>query len=249
MKKFVLLLMICCLLTACGAKSEAVADAPAQATNSITVTEAPTEATDGEVVVEEAAEGVTVSPLPATIDINALDNCMVAVSFEKGDAYVDDAGVMQLDVTVYTYDLYDMVEIANLAEGDTIVIQGQDVVVTSLETIESGILLINGGTENGGYDLWHNDSGVYFEQGYDDAKAYYALGSVTIPVSAACAIPSSRTSSRSKTACTPTTALPSSIPPRSTPSLPAKRLLRNKYTQKIRLLFREADMFFGHSVT
>ena len=184
MKKLVLLLMICFLLTACGAKSEAVADAPAQATDSMTVTEAPTEATDGVVVVEEAAEGVTVSPLPATIDINALDNCMVAVSFEKGDAYVDDAGAMQLDVTVYTYDLYDMVEIANLAEGDTIVIQGQDVVVTSLETIESGILLINGGTENGGYDLWHDDSGVYFEHGYDDAKAYYALGSVTIPVSA-----------------------------------------------------------------
>ena len=115
--------------------------------------------------------------------MNALDNCTLAVSFEEGDAYVDDTGAMQLDVTVYTYDLYDMVDIANLKEGDTIVIQGNEVAVETVETLESGLVFINGGMENGGYDLWHNDSGVYFEHGYNDAKSYYALGEATIRVS------------------------------------------------------------------
>ena len=40
------------------------------------------------------------------------------------------------------------------------------------------------GMENGGYDLWHGDSGVYFEHGYNDVKSYYALGEATIRVSA-----------------------------------------------------------------
>ena len=130
---------------------------------------------------EEAAKIV---PLPTTIEMNALDNCTLAVSFEEGDAYVDDTGAMQLDVTVYTYDLYDMVDISNLKEGDIIVVQGNEVVVETLETLESGLVLVNGGMENGGYDLWHEDSGVYFEHGFNDAKSYYELGEATIKVSA-----------------------------------------------------------------
>lgn len=90
---------------------------------------------------------------------------------------------MQLDVTVYTYDLYDMVDIASLKEGDFIVIQGTEVLIESLETLESGILLINGGMENDGYDLWHDESGVYFEHGYNDMKSYYPIGETTMRVS------------------------------------------------------------------
>ena len=171
MKKLLVLLMICCMCTACGTKEEA-AEVPEQIVE--TVEEEKVEVT------EEAAK---ISPLPTTIDMNALDNCTLAVSFEEGDAYVDDTGAMQLDVTVYTYDLYDMVDIANLKEGDTIVIQGHEVAVETVETLESGLVFINGGMENGGYDLWHNDSGVYFEHGYNDAKSYYALGEATIRVS------------------------------------------------------------------
>lgn len=51
-----------------------------------------------EETVNEEQDAVTVSPLPCTIDMNALDNCTLAVSFEKGDAYVDDTGAMRLDV-------------------------------------------------------------------------------------------------------------------------------------------------------
>lgn len=176
MKKLVLLLMICCLCTACGAKDETVADAPEQ-------TEEMMQVADGDVKETEESENAKIVPLPSTIDMNALDNCTLAVSFEKGDAYVDDTGAMQLDVTVYTYDLYDMVDIANLKVGDIIVIQGNEVLVESMETLESGLLFINGGMDNGGYDLWNDDSGVYFEHGYNDVKSYYPIGKATIRVS------------------------------------------------------------------
>ena len=182
MKKLLVLLMICCICTACGTKEDAV-EVPEQAVEAV---EDEKEEVTEEAVVEEAeaAEGTKIVPLPTTIDMNALDNCTLAVSFEEGDAYVDDTGAMQLDVTVYTYDLYDMVDISNLKEGDIIVVQGNEVVVETLETLQSGLIFINGGMENGGYDLWHGDSGVYFEHGYNDVKSYYALGEATIRVSA-----------------------------------------------------------------
>ena len=136
----------------------------------------------------ELAEDVTetevkVSPLPITIDINHLDNCTVAVSLEKGDAYVDDTGAMQMDVTVYTYDLYDMVDIATLKEGDIIIIRGEEVKITSLERIDKG-LLINGGLDENGYELRTEEETVWYEIGYSDMKSYYEVGKATIRVSA-----------------------------------------------------------------
>ena len=134
--------------------------------------------------IEEVTETNTIiSPLPVTIDINNLDNCTVAVSLEQGDAYVDDTGAMQMDVTVYTYDLYDMVDISSLKEGDVIVIREQEVKITSLERNEKE-LLINGGLDNGGYEFGTDDTTVWYECGYNDAKSYYELGEVTIRVSA-----------------------------------------------------------------
>ncbi|MBP3592992.1 MAG: hypothetical protein J6J44_00545 [Lachnospiraceae bacterium] len=112
-----------------------------------------------------------------------LDNCTVAVSFNKGDAYVDDNGIMQLKVKVYTYDLYDMVDIALLKEGDTIILRGEEVLVNSLVRTEHGSVQINGGLDVGGYELITNENTVYFETGYSDVKAYYELGEATLPVS------------------------------------------------------------------
>lgn len=123
-----------------------------------------------------------VVPLPNTVNMDELDNCTVAVSLEKGDAYVDDTGAMQMDVTVYTYDLYDMVDIDSLKEGDTIVIRGNKVTVESLEKNDRG-LLINGGLDNNGYEFKTDDTTVWYECGYNDAKSYYELGKTTIRVS------------------------------------------------------------------
>lgn len=199
MKKSALFLLICCLCTACGTKEAPAANATEKTTEvteaakiaestevkeTVEITEA-IETTEAAETTETAiAEVSVITPLPTTIDMDALESCTLAVSFEEGDAYVDDNGIMQLDVTVYTYDLYDMVDIATLKEGDIIEILGEEVPVESLERVESGLLFINGGLENGGYDFWHNDSGVFFEHGYNDAKTYYPIGETTLRVSA-----------------------------------------------------------------
>jgi hypothetical protein len=124
-----------------------------------------------------------ISPLPETLDINALDNCTVAISLENGGVYVNDSGKMVMDVTVYSYELYDMVDIASLKENDVILRKNEEVKVTEIERLETGLVCINGGEENGGFDLVSNDSTVYYESGMNDIKAYYELGSVTLPVS------------------------------------------------------------------
>ena len=132
---------------------------------------------------EEETTSNTILPLPSTIDMDNLDNCTLAISLEEGGAYVDDTGAMQMDVIVYDYDLYDMVDMASLKEGDVIVIREQEVTVTSVERSEKSIF-INGGLDNNGYEFGTDDTTVWYERGYSDAKSYYEVGKATIRVSA-----------------------------------------------------------------
>lgn len=167
-KLFLLLLMLCMLLAACAASGETPAPSTAPSV---------TEAAPAETEAATAAPNVLM-PMPASIDLNDLDNCTVPVSLEKGDAYVDDEGIMRMKVTVYTNDLYDMVDIARLQVGDTIVIRQQNVQVTSIEEDEFGDKLINGT-----YCLRSGDDGVFYEVCENDSLYLYALGQATVRVS------------------------------------------------------------------
>ena len=128
-------------------------------------------------------ENNTVLPLPVTVDINNLKDYTAAVSLEKGDIYTDEEGTPWMKATVYAYDLYDMVDIAALKEGDTIVRLGKEVKITELNRRDTGLVSINGGEENGGFDLFTDGSTVYYEMGMSDVKAYYELGEVTLEIS------------------------------------------------------------------
>lgn len=132
---------------------------------------------------EIESNGAKIIPLPSTINVNDLKDCTVAVSLNKGDAYVDDSGIMQMKVTVYDYDLYDMIDISKLAVGDIIVIGGKDVVVSKIERNSIGSVIINDGIDMGGYELATDESGVFYEIGYNDAKSYYSVDEATIRVS------------------------------------------------------------------
>ena len=125
---------------------------------------------------------VTVYPLPDTT-MDALEQSTLAVSLKEGDAYVDDTGVMQMHVTVYTYDLYDMVDINGLKPGDVIVTHSGETAITSIESNDLGTIFINGGLEEGGFDLFSDGGGVYYETGFNDIKNWYAAGEVTLRVS------------------------------------------------------------------
>ena len=129
---------------------------------------------------QSAQEAKRVEPLPETLDVNALTDATVAASFSAEDISEKD-GKTQITLTVYDYDVYDMVDVAQLAVGDTIVADGKDMVVTSRED-ENGFVTINGGLEQGGVDLTSDDSGVYYAVGLDDTKSYHELGKVTVPV-------------------------------------------------------------------
>ena len=129
---------------------------------------------------QSAQEAKRVEPLPETLDVNALTDATVAASFSAEDISEKD-GKTQITLTVYDYDVYDMVDVAQLAVGDTIVVDGKDMVVTSRED-KDGVVTINGGLEQGGVDLTSDDSGVYYAVGLDDAKSYHELGKITVPV-------------------------------------------------------------------
>ena len=129
---------------------------------------------------QSAQEAKRVEPLPETLDVNALTDATVAASFSAEDISEKD-GKTQITLTVYDYDVYDMVDVAQLAVGDTIVVDGKDMVVTSRED-KDGVVTINGGLEQGGVDLTSDDSGVYYAVGMDDAKSYHELGKIAVPV-------------------------------------------------------------------
>ena len=59
-----------------------------------------------------------INPLPDTTMENLTD-AILSVSLNEGDAYVDDNGRMQMDLKIYTYDMYDMVDIADLKVGQS----------------------------------------------------------------------------------------------------------------------------------
>ena len=181
-KMLMLLVMLALMLTGCGKAQEGAAETkqPENKPAEIVVEqETPEKAEEP----EEAEPGVTVQPLADTTMDN-LEDAILSVSFGEGDVYVDDTGKLQMKAKIYTYDKYDMVDIAQLKEGDIIVTHAGEVEVTSLERSESGILFVNGGLEGGGFDLVTDDSGIFFETGYSDMKNWYEVGEATIRVSA-----------------------------------------------------------------
>jgi hypothetical protein len=130
----------------------------------------------------QAEDDHTITPLPDTTMEN-LSDAILSISLEDGDAYVDERGIMQMDLKIYTYDKYDMVDIANLKVGDTVVRHSGEMEVVSKAQNEAGTIYINGGLENGGFDFVTDDCGIYYETGFNDVKNWYEVGESTIRVS------------------------------------------------------------------
>ena len=169
MKKILIVtLLICFLFTGCSS-AKAVTDVTE------TISRAPT--------TEQAASAVKIYPLPDTTMDN-LSDAILSVSLEEGDAYVDDTGIMQMDLTIYSYDKYDMVDISTLKVGDILVTHSGEVEIAALAHSENGTILINGGLDENGIDLITDETGYFYARGYNDAKNWYEIGETTIRVSA-----------------------------------------------------------------
>ena len=142
-KKIIVLWMVfCLLLTGCAAsqKGNGENEIPSDIAASKAMVSSDTDST------EQPEETHTITPLPDTTMEN-LSDAILSISLDEGDAYVDDSGRMQMDLKIYTYDTYDIVDIANLKVGDTVVRHFGEVKVVSKEQNEAGTIFINGGLE------------------------------------------------------------------------------------------------------
>jgi hypothetical protein len=175
-KATVLFLVFCLLLAGC---SDSQADSNK---NSAPADNMSTVAVEDVVDTEQVEEARTVTPLPDTTMDNLTD-AILPVSLGEGNTYVDEDGHTQMELKIYTYDKYDMVDIANLKVGDTVVRHSGEVKVISKEKNEAGTISINGGLENGGFDLVTDDCGIFYETGFNDVKNWYEIGEATIRVS------------------------------------------------------------------
>lgn len=126
---------------------------------------------------------VTVAPMQSAIDVNSITDADLAVSFDAASLHTE-GDAATLDVTVYDYELYDAAEVSQLKVGDTITANGQDIVITSIDTTDG--VTINGGFEQDGLSLVGGEGGTMYAVGPNDSKTYRELGTVTLPLSDGC---------------------------------------------------------------
>ncbi|MBR5125790.1 MAG: hypothetical protein IKU68_03555 [Oscillospiraceae bacterium] len=166
-KSWIPALVLCFLLTGCRSSNAAAETA---------------ETISSAAATEQTVSITKIYPLPDSTMDN-LSDAILSVSLEEGDAYVDDTGKMQMDLKIYTYDKYDMVDISVLRVGDILVTHAGEVEITSLTRTENGTVLVNGGLDENGIDLITDETGVFYERGYSDVKNWYEIGESTIRVS------------------------------------------------------------------
>ena len=163
--RIVAFLMLCVVLAGCA--------------NSKNQPEQPAEPVQMETLVEEAS---VIRPLPETV-MEALENSTVNVAFTQADFSVNEAGNIILRMNIYAYDKFDMVDISSLKNGDMILLSGEEVLVNTVERNDYGTVLVNGGLDEGGFDLETDDNGIYYVQGYSDMKSWYLAGEGEYPLS------------------------------------------------------------------
>ena len=149
-------------------------------------TEYPTESSQLETTVDAEAEvldaSATILPLP-DFTMETLDASTVNVSFEQENFYRDASGSIRMKMQVYSYEKFDLVDIFVLKAGDSIFLAGEAITVNMVERNDNGTVLVNGGLDEGGFDLATDDSGIYYVQGYSDMKSWYLIGETEFPVS------------------------------------------------------------------
>ncbi len=159
-------------LTACGNKTatESASPVPATQTPEATITPA-TQSPDAP---------VTVKALPSGVDIKDVDDCTLPISLDAKTAY--DAETNTMTVTLYDQELFDAVEITQLKEGDTVVIEGDMACVVKDVVDEDGYIIVNGGRDKGGLEFRSGEGGTYVLCRENDYPSYALLGEYSFSV-------------------------------------------------------------------
>ena len=130
--------------------------------------------------------GKRVEPLPMTVNVKAPEDGKYSMAIQS---ITDQDGQLVVEGTLYTADLYDAVDITSLAVGDVIVINGEEMVVHSVEEGEpldlrgnglQAVYVINGGLMENGADFIAEEGGTFRYFGYDDHTTYTEQGTVVL---------------------------------------------------------------------
>lgn len=127
--------------------------------------------------------GNFIKPEPYMVDIDAMDDGIYSAEIFK-DSISETDGVLSIRTEIYTEEIYDIVEINQLAKGDILYIDGMLIEVNTIDTNKWGLLIINGGLEEGGVALKpYDESNCYMYCGIDEEVSYTRHGITTLPVS------------------------------------------------------------------
>jgi hypothetical protein len=156
-------------------------------TAAVTQTEPPTE--PATVVQETTAASPNEifalnGPLGRHQGVEEFDNAKFAASFGAGDFTKNADNTFTLTTMIYRYEMFSSEDIQSLKVGDTIWCLGKNVAVDTIEVRDSGLIIVNGGIENGGRYFKTDVNGLYFESGMNDRHSYYEIGENTYTLSA-----------------------------------------------------------------
>lgn len=165
--------------------TEAATEQPTEAKTTEAATEKPTDAeAEGAATAEQKAVFALNGPLARHQGVEEFDSASFAAAFDKADLVKAEDGSFSLTVMIYRYEQFSGNDISQLAQGDVIWCLGEEVVVETVETTDSGAVVINGGIENGGRVLKTEDGSIYFESGMNNRKSYYEIGENTYKLAA-----------------------------------------------------------------
>jgi len=168
------------LLTACW--SEAAIEDESEGAM-ITVANESEKEVDGDSSSEDLEEGTTdgkhVKPITVKLDLDDLKDGIYIASFSSDDINLE---ASEITCELYVTDYYEAYEINMLQIGDVLQVEGEDITVESIED-KSGSLIINGGFEKGGCDLWPDENDTYVAKTVNDYSICSKLGKTTLSLS------------------------------------------------------------------
>lgn len=191
MKKKILIAiaLILAILAAAGCAANKSDSETAENTDFVVQTAPPVASIDGKPEENAPFEAETrldpslakVAPLPIAFDAENPDNATLQVSFNSSSLSGTNVNDVKIQFTVYAYDTYDMVDIATLKKGDTIIVKNEVVTVNSVSEESYGIV-INRSENDDGICFVPTDDGVYYVDTASALKDYYAVSQISLPV-------------------------------------------------------------------
>ena len=169
-----------------AAESSSVAETESSSAETSAETADAPYAADSETA-KRGEDPITVEPIVNHLSVDGSMDCTFSASFTPTTDITKDGDSYTLSFSAYYEQYYEADDIAQLKIGDSIVIGSETVLIDSIED-SNGIYMINGGLDEGGYDLITDGNDMYYERGYDDYRSYGELGQGKLPIADDCVI-------------------------------------------------------------